>query len=92
MFIDRPGDIERTQRVVDAYYRKHGPCCAGCDHWRWFNSVVGECTRSAPVSGEERMAMLGMKNLSQLAEPGHIVTKRDHVCGEFIDTHDWEAS
>lgn len=65
MFIDRPGAIKKIQRGIDAYYRKHGPCCAGCDHWGWFNSMVGECTRSAPVSGEERMAMMGMTSLSQ---------------------------
>lgn len=90
MFLDRPDQIERTQRAVDRFYHQYGKCCAGCDHWRWLNSSVGECTRTAPVSGEERMKMLGMRSLSQPAEPGHIVTRRDHVCGEFVDTYDWE--
>lgn len=89
MFIEKPDEVSATQKAVDNFYLKHGPCCAGCDHWRWFNSCAGECTRTVPVSGEERIKMLGMRSLSQPAEPGHIVTKRDHVCGEFIDTYEW---
>lgn len=80
-----------TQRAVDQFYRLLGaPCCAGCDWWRFYNSVVGECTRSAPVSGHERVAMLGMGSISVHTGAGHIMTPRDHVCGEFIDTHDWD--
>jgi hypothetical protein len=76
---------ERTQAVVDAFYAQHGPCCAGCDWWRWYNSTVGECIRSAPVSGAERFAMLGITGSSLPLEAGHIMTQRDHVCGEFRD-------
>lgn len=70
---------KRTQAVIDAYYKEHGNCCAGCDWWRWHNSVVGECTRSAPVSGAERNSMLDMEALSITPAAGHVMTKRDHA-------------
>jgi len=76
---------DKTQAVVDEFYRKHGPCCAGCDWWRWHNSVAGECTRTAPVSGDVRFAMLGIVNSSLATDAGHVMTPRDHVCGEFKD-------
>lgn len=76
---------ERTQAVIDAFYAKHGPCCAGCDWWRWYNSCVGDCTRSAPVSGAERIAMLGFSYTSLPIGAGHVMTLREHVCGEFKD-------
>ena len=74
------------QVFVDRFYREHGPCCAGCDHWRHFNSVAGECIRSAPVSGDDRMAMLGIMDSSASPGAGHVMTHRDHLCGEFIDS------
>lgn len=48
--------------------------------------MVGECTRSAPVSGDQRYAMLGIVGSSLPPEAGHVFTFRDHVCGEFKDT------
>ncbi|MFJ5538603.1 hypothetical protein [Vreelandella titanicae] len=78
-----------TQRSIDAFYLNHGPCCAGCDHWRWVNSVAGDCTRSAPVPAEQRMSMLGISGASIKAEAGHIMTQRDHLCGDFIDSYEW---
>ena len=75
----------RRQRVVDAFYAGHGPCCAGCDWWRHYNSLVGECIRSAPVAGAERFAMLGINGLSLQPGAGHVMTRRDHHCGEFRD-------
>lgn len=78
------------QKHIDRFYNRHGPCCAGCDHWRWLNSMAGECTRSAPVSGAEAISMLGMESPSLLPEAGHVITRRDHICGEFVDTYDWE--
>lgn len=78
----------KTQEFLDAFYLKHGKCCAGCDWWRWHNAAVGDCTRSAPVSGKDRVSMIGIDSCS-LEGSGHIMTKRDHVCGEFIDTYDW---
>jgi len=78
-----------TQDCVDDFYHSNGPCCAGCDWWKWHNAVVGDCTRSAPVSGHERLGMLNMQNCSMTPEAGHVLTKREHVCGEFVDSYDW---
>ncbi len=74
------------QRAIDAFYAQHGPCCAGCDWWRWHNSVAGECIRTVPVSGADRVAMLGMTGISCPVGAGHIMTPREHFCGEFKDS------
>jgi hypothetical protein len=86
-----PGESrdEQTQRIVDAFYTQHGPCCAGCDWWGRANSVAGECRKSAPVSGAERIAMLGMTCTSLPLAAGHIMTLREHHCGDFKDVFDW---
>lgn len=77
-------------RFIDKFYLNHGkPCCAGCDCWLPHNSVAGECTKTAPASGEERLSMLGMESLSANVGAGHIFTLRDHSCGQFVDTYDW---
>lgn len=76
---------DRTQQLVDAFYAGHGPCCAGCDHWRWFNSVAGECHLAPPVAGADRVAMLGITGASMQIGAGHIMTRRDHLCGQFRD-------
>ena len=76
----------KKQAIVDEFYKQHGPCCAGCDWWRWSNTVAGECIRTVPVSGAERFAMLDITWSSLIPGAGHIMTLRDHVCGEFIDT------
>lgn len=75
----------RRQRLIDTYHAEHGPSCAGCDWWRFYNSLVGECIRSAPVSGAERVAMLGIERSSLLPGAGHVMTWLDHHCGEFRD-------
>lgn len=77
------------QKFIDEYYKLNGPCCAGCDWWKWHNVMVGDCTKSAPVAGEERVSMLSIESCSKQLEAGHILTKRDHLCGDFIDTHEW---
>jgi hypothetical protein len=74
------------QRVIDAFYAQHGPCCAGCDWWRHYNAVVGECIKAPPVSGSERVAMLGVQAPSVTPGAGHVMTRRDHHCGEFRDS------
>ena len=76
---------DRKQAIVDKFYKQHGQCCAGCDWWRWLNTVVGECIRTAPVSGAERVAMIGVTGSSLYLGAGHVMTKRDHLCGEFAD-------
>lgn len=83
---------ERTQVIVDAFYKAHGPCCAGCDWWRWHNSLVGECIRTAPTSGAERFAMLGVTGSTLPLDAGHIMTPREHLCGEFKDESTQEGA
>lgn len=82
---------KKVQRSHDRFYHEHGPCCAGCDWWQWHNSRVGECTRSAPVPGIQRVSMIGMTSPSLEPAAGHILTLRDHVCGQFEDTYDWSG-
>jgi hypothetical protein len=82
---------DATQEHLDQFYFRHGPCCAGCDWWRHISSLVGDCTRSAPVSGDERMSMLGISNCSLPFDAGHVITEREHVCGDFKDEFDWTS-
>ena len=79
------------QETVDRFYQSHGPCCAGCDWWRHISLLIGECTRSAYVSGAERLAGLGFKWSSLPPSAGHAITTREHVCGKFKDTFDWAS-
>lgn len=79
------------QEFIDRFYFAHGPCCAGCDWWRSFDSSTGECLKSAPVSGIERWAVLGIDWCSMPLPSGHIMTKRDHHCGDFKDEFDWQS-
>lgn len=79
------------QEIVDAFYFASGPCCAGCDWWRHFNSGFGECTRSAPAPAKERFSMIDIESSSLSPGAGHVVTHRGHVCGEFRDSFDWQT-
>jgi hypothetical protein len=81
----------KPSEIIDRFYIEHGPCCAGCDWWAPFNSVAGECRRSAPVSGEQRIAMLGMRSPSRVSGAGHVMTLREHHCGDFKDEFDWST-
>jgi len=83
--------MSEMQENIDAFYMTHGPCCAGCDWWRSINVGAGECTRSAPVSSRERVAMLGMESCSLAIGAGHAMTPREHLCGEFKDDFDWSS-
>lgn len=83
--------IDSTQRSVDRFYWLNGPCCAGCDWWRHFNSAAGECLKSAPVSWAERWGMIGLTNPSVAVAAGHVVTRREHHCGDFVDNFDWTS-
>lgn len=90
--VDLPQDD--TQKFLDQYYlgNDKAPCCAGCDHWQYFNSLTGECKKSAPMSGNDRVGLLGVEGLSLNVRGGHALTTRDHSCGEFIDTYDWDGN
>lgn len=83
--------LPTTQKLLDDFYRARGPCCAGCDWWRWINSHIGECAKAAPVAASDRVGMLGITGLSLEIGAGHPFTRRDHRCGDFIDTHGWEG-
>jgi len=80
-----------SQESLDSFYFAHGPCCAGCDWWRSISSLVGECSRSAIVPGQERMDALGIEWSSLRFKAGHPVTDRAHKCGEFKDEFDWAS-
>ena len=79
------------QEWHDRLYHERGPCCAGCDWWRSLNSKAGECQKSAPVPGRERYAMLGIEGSSLALVAGHVLTRADHVCGDFKDEFDWQS-
>jgi hypothetical protein len=75
----------QTQASIDAFYQKNGPCCAGCDWWRWLNAVCGECIRHAPDPSHNAIEMLGITYTS-LPKVSAMLTLRDHYCGDFEDT------
>jgi hypothetical protein len=77
--------VSDLQDYVDAYADKHGPCCAGCDFWRWINTGVGECIRHAPDPSHDAAGGLGV-NACSLPPSSTMLTRRDHWCGDFEDT------
>jgi hypothetical protein len=82
----------KRQEILDRFYVEHGPCCAGCDWWFHTNSLIGECHKSAPVSAEERYSIVQMDWHTwrfRDADAGHILTNREHHCGDFKDEFDW---
>jgi hypothetical protein len=85
--------VERgtRQEHLDAFYHQRGPCCAGCDWWHSLSSLVGECHQSAMVGGIERWAAVGIENCSMPQKAGHVITNREHVCGQFKDEFDWSS-
>ncbi|WP_252108939.1 MULTISPECIES: hypothetical protein [unclassified Halomonas] len=81
--------IDAARQCIKAFYDENGPCCAGCDHWDPIGASVGECTRTAPVAGADRISVLGWDNVTMRIDSGQIVTPREHWCGEFIETETW---
>lgn len=80
------------QENVDRFYFGLGrPCCAGCDWWRSLSPLVGDCTKSKLVGGVERWDALGIDRCSLRLPAGHVITKRDYVCGNFKDDFDWSS-
>jgi hypothetical protein len=82
---------DTRQEILDTFFWKNGPCCAGCDWWRSVNSVVGECRRSAPSSAGNRFAMIGIQGASMDPGAGFVMTMREQHCGEFLDTFKWSS-
>lgn len=78
-----------AQEFIDTFYFRNGPCCGGCDWWRSISHTVGECTKSAPVPGETRIAMLGISWSTLPLGAGHVITPIEHTCGDFKDEFDW---
>lgn len=92
MTTNRPDVFDDAlQRLMDRFYLENGKCCAGCDWWRFHNSLFGDCTKSAPVSASERFSMVGIHGASIEPDAGHIMTPRDHFCGDFKDDFDWSS-
>jgi hypothetical protein len=83
--------MSTRQEILDRFYWEHGHCCAGCDWWRSISALVGDCTKSAPVSSEERSSMLGIYPSWPPIPAGHVVTPREHTCGDFKDNFDWSS-
>lgn len=79
------------QNKVDEFYRENGKCCAGCDHWRFHNSFVGDCTKSQIMKPEDRLKMIGISGCTGVIGTGHAVTPREYVCALFEDTFDWDS-
>lgn len=79
-----------TQEILDQFYWKNGPCCAGCDHWRPLSAFVGECEKSTlhPVAVEPRRRYDGGV-VTTLR--GRNVTERHHRCEAFEDSFPWQA-
>jgi len=46
---------DKTSEIIDRFYVDHGPCCAGCDWWRYANSVAGEYTRYDAIQAIKEM-------------------------------------
>lgn len=82
---------EDPSTILDRFYTERGPCCAGCDWWRYHNSIAGQCTRTAPVPGWQRIELLGITGSTLSPGAGHVFTPRDHHCGEFKDDFDWST-
>lgn len=89
--MSRPTREDELREHHDTQYWKNGPCCAGCDWWHSLNSNLGECHRSAPIPGPDRLVMAGIENCTLLIGGGHALTTALHNCGDFKDDFDWSS-
>lgn len=81
----------RNQKRVDSFYATNGECCGGCDWWRHSNPRTGECTKAAPVAGDQRYGMLGIQTVTLQLGAGFPMTRIENHCGDFKDTFDWAS-
>ena len=81
----------KESELIDSFYVKHGPCCAGCDWWQYANTVAGQCIRHAPVSRVDSLSASGLNFAHSPSDSGHPMTVRDHYCGDFKDDFDWSS-
>lgn len=81
-----------TQEMLDRFYWKHGPCCAGCDHWRALDGFIGECRKRAeqPLveSPKRRISAIHARTAMPISRE---VTARHHRCEVFMDGFPWQA-
>jgi len=75
--------MKTAAEIIKKFHTDNGDCCAGCDFWRFHNSVVGDCIKTSPVSSVDSLAAIGIESPSIDIGAGHVITQRDHVCGEF---------
>lgn len=80
---------DADQEILDTFYFSKGPCCAGCDWWRHWNALTGECVRHAPRPAPEVHSCLYFEGSNSAG--GHPVTSRDYHCGDFKDEFDWST-
>jgi len=76
----------KEDALVIKFYKENGPCCSGCDHWRYFNNVMGECEKSNLMSMADRLSILGITHWTGPREAGKALTERGYHCGNFIDS------
>lgn len=82
--------MDERQELLDRFYHANGPCCAGCDWWRHFSSLTGECTRHAPRPEPEVHSCMIFEG-SSISSGGHPMTRREYYCGDFKDEFDWSS-
>jgi len=79
------------QEHCDRLYWAHGPCCAGCDHWRSEAGETGECTAAGIASGADVLRSMGITFSSYLPAPGFPSSCATDHCGLFRDDFDWAS-
>lgn len=76
----------QEDELVIQFYKENGPCCSGCDHWRYFNNVIGECQKSNLMGMSDRLSILGITHWTGPREAGKALTERGYYCESFIDS------
>ena len=79
------------QEECDRLYWSIGPCCAGCDHWRSRNAMIGQCAAAGVVSGADVMRSMDIEWSSYRFPPGLPYTRGESHCGKFRDDFDWSS-
>lgn len=80
---NRRRPIPSVEDCIARFASETGDCCAACRWWCHVNAVSGECYKSAPVSGWERLGLMDMESVSLRVPAGHVFTPRGHLCGDF---------
>jgi len=78
---------------ADRFYLRHGPCCAGCDHWRFLSQripSVGNCTKNAPGTKQHLPPGIDWCSRWEMYSE-YPFTHHNYKCPDFRDTFDWSA-